>query len=150
MPEEAKKQEALRLAEARRQEEEKRIAKKKEIQAVLINSLILGVIISAGVFLFKWISSQKKSERSSGELKNIAAPQPAAAVTFEAALEKLFTDPKDFRSYLRIKELMDAGEYEKALNIYGLKTGRLTEADKINLFEINLRLNKAQNQHSCV
>ncbi|MCG2726566.1 MAG: protein kinase [Elusimicrobia bacterium] len=67
--------------------------------------------------------------------------QPAAVkASANDAEEKLLADLKAARFYNRVRELMDEGKYEEALRVYSLKKELLTEADKINLFEIHLRM----------
>jgi|GEM_PF-1770703 len=68
-------------------------------------------------------------------------PQPGAAGFPDDAMGKMSADPRAARFDMRVRELMDSGNYNKALAAYASRhPADITGADRINLFELHLCL----------
>ncbi|MBI4801631.1 MAG: protein kinase [Elusimicrobia bacterium] len=67
--------------------------------------------------------------------------RPGAAELSDEALEQMSADHKTARFDMRLRDLLDAGNYNKALAAYASKhPSDITDGDRINLFELHLCL----------
>ena len=107
------------------------------LPALIITGLL--VMIATGVFFF--IRGFKGRAGLTNNQAISPVQQPASAKARDEVPGGILADPKAARFELRVRELMDAGDYNKALTAYASRNlSQITDAEKIDLFKIHLRL----------